>query len=66
MCPAPVDESVSRGFIIPIGGGEDRVKEMQIHRRFVELSGGTDADIVVIPDSFDARRNRPGLQSYFL
>ncbi|MEB8387681.1 cyanophycinase [Rhodobacteraceae bacterium KMM 6894] len=49
MCPStPADES-TRGFIIPIGGGEDRVKEMQIHRRFVELSGGADADIVVIP-----------------
>ncbi len=49
MCPAPLAEESTRGFIIPIGGGEDRVKEMQIHRRFVELSGGADADIVVIP-----------------
>ncbi len=40
---------MARGFVIPIGGGEDRVKERQIHRRFVELSGGADADIVVIP-----------------
>tara|TARA_R110000787_G_scaffold189616_1_gene301250 strand:+ start:779 stop:925 length:147 start_codon:yes stop_codon:yes gene_type:complete len=43
MCPAPVSETQERGFIIPIGGGEDRVKEMQIHRKFVELSGGEDA-----------------------
>ena len=49
MCPAPLDKNVPRGFIIPIGGGEDRVKEMQIHRKFVELSGGADADIIVIP-----------------
>lgn len=49
MCPASVDEKSERGFIIPIGGGEDRLKEMQIHRRFVELSGGSDARIVVIP-----------------
>lgn len=49
MCPAPVSEDTERGFIIPIGGGEDRVKEMQIHRKFVELAGGKDADIVVIP-----------------
>ena len=34
-------------IIIPIGGGEDRVKERHIHRRFVELSGGAGADIVV-------------------
>ena len=49
MCPARVNVNSGRGFIIPIGGGEDRVKERQIHRRFVELSGGKDADIVVIP-----------------
>lgn len=49
MSPAPVTENGQRGFIIPIGGGEDRVKEMQIHRKFVELSGDADADIVVIP-----------------
>lgn len=49
MCPAVVADGDDRGFIIPIGGGEDRIKEMQIHRRFVQLSGGEDASIVVIP-----------------
>ncbi|SFE05503.1 cyanophycinase [Sulfitobacter brevis] len=49
MCPAPVANGNDRGYIIPIGGGEDRIKEMQIHRRFVELSGGSAASIVVIP-----------------
>ncbi|MDA9953902.1 cyanophycinase [Planktomarina sp.] len=49
MCPASLADENTRGYIIPIGGGEDRVKEMQIHRRFVELSGGADARIVVIP-----------------
>lgn len=49
MCPAQLSANQERGFIIPIGGGEDRVKERQIHRRFVELAGGRGADIVVIP-----------------
>ena len=49
MCPAPVTKDLPRGFIIPIGGGEDRVKESKIHRRFVKLAGGSDAHIVVIP-----------------
>lgn len=49
MCPAPLNDQIARGFIIPIGGGEDRVKERMIHRKFVELSGGAEADIVVIP-----------------
>jgi cyanophycinase len=49
MCPSEVKNSRPRGFIIPIGGGEDKIREMKIHRRFVELSGGSKADIVVIP-----------------
>lgn len=49
MCPAQVTANSPRGYIIPIGGGEDRVKERHIHRRFVELAGDRDADIVVIP-----------------
>ena len=49
MCPAKLTIQEDRGFIIPIGGGEDRIKEMQIHRKFVDLSGQSDADIVVIP-----------------
>jgi cyanophycinase len=49
MCPAPLHADTPRGFIIPIGGGEDRVKERGIHRRFIEMAGGADADIVVIP-----------------
>ena len=49
MCPAKLNPTGERGFIIPIGGGEDRVKDMHIHRLFVELSGGAAANIVVIP-----------------
>lgn len=49
MSPARISANQARGFIIPIGGGEDRLKERHIHRRFVELSGGSAADIVVIP-----------------
>lgn len=38
-----------RGWIIPIGGAEDKDTNPRILARFVELSGGGDADIVVIP-----------------
>ncbi|MCB2137016.1 MAG: cyanophycinase [Rhodobacteraceae bacterium] len=55
MSPAPLTNNVPRGFIIPIGGGEDRVKERHIHRRFVDLSGGRDADIVVIPTASELK-----------
>ncbi|MGY0559315.1 cyanophycinase [Luteimonas sp. A277] len=38
-----------RGWIIPIGGAEDKDTNPRILERFVELSGGDQADIVVIP-----------------
>lgn len=65
MCPAPAPENTDRGYIIPIGGGEDRVKEMQIHRKFVELSGGEDADIVVIPTASMLEETGPDYSSIF-
>lgn len=65
MCPALVKDNQDRGFIIPIGGGEDRVKEMQIHRKFVELSGGEDADIVVIPTASQRDNTGPDYNDIF-
>ena len=38
-----------RGWIIPIGGAEDKDANPSILQRFVELCGGSEADIVVIP-----------------
>jgi cyanophycinase len=47
--PSQVPEGSTRGWIIPIGGGEDKENDPQILRRFVALCGGADADIAVIP-----------------
>ncbi len=49
MCPAPVNDGDRRGYIIPIGGGEDKDVNPTILQRFVDLSGGSNADIVVLP-----------------
>ena len=49
MCPSKTPDGEERGWIIPIGGAEDKENESAILRRFVELCGGDDADIVVIP-----------------
>jgi len=48
MPSKPVDGE-QRGWIIPIGGAEDKETNPSILQRFVELSGGGEADIVVIP-----------------
>ena len=52
--PSKVAEGAQRGWIIPIGGAEEKENSPQILRRFVELCGTNDstnggADIVVIP-----------------
>ncbi len=39
----------SRGFIIPVGGAEEKVGDPSILQRFVDLCGGSDARIAVIP-----------------
>ncbi len=49
MCPAIVEDGYDRGFIIPIGGAEDKETNPIILRRFIEISGGRDANIVIIP-----------------
>lgn len=40
---------MKRGYIIPIGGAEEKVSGRAILRRFVELSGGSEARIAIIP-----------------
>ena len=37
------------GYIIPIGGAEEKVRDAQILRRFVEVAGGDQARIAIIP-----------------
>ena len=49
MCPSRVAEGEERGWIIPIGGAEDKESRRRILKRFVQLCGGRDARIVVIP-----------------
>ncbi len=44
----------TRGFIIPIGGAEDRIADRRILKRFVGLCGGREAPIVVVPTASEA------------
>lgn len=48
MPSRPMDGE-ARGWIIPIGGAEEKENGREILRRFVALCGGDEADIVVIP-----------------
>lgn len=47
--PAKVEPDQKRGWIVPVGGAEDKEGPAHILRRFVEISGGSDARIAIIP-----------------
>ena len=47
--PSPEKEPGSRGFIIPIGGAEDKIQDRAILTRFFELSGDENSKIAIIP-----------------
>ena len=49
MCPSRVAEGERRGWIIPIGGAEDKENDKRVLRKFFELCGGEGAQIAVIP-----------------
>jgi cyanophycinase len=49
MSPSPHQHNQTRGFVIPIGGAEERTGSMRVLRRFVKLCGGRKSRIVIIP-----------------
>ncbi|RDZ27146.1 cyanophycinase [Lysobacter silvisoli] len=49
MAPSRIPDGEQRGWIVPIGGAEDKEHDTAILRRFLKLSGGSSADLVVIP-----------------
>jgi cyanophycinase len=49
MSPANSTSDNDRGYIVPIGGGEEKLKNPEILDRFIELCGGQEARIGIIP-----------------
>jgi cyanophycinase len=49
MCASKVAAGNERGWIVPIGGAEEKENSPQILKRFVALAGAGQARIVVIP-----------------
>jgi len=47
--PSKIPEGHERGWIVPIGGAENKENDRHILERFVRVSGGDSANIVVIP-----------------
>jgi cyanophycinase len=53
--PSHPPSGSERGFIVPIGGAEDKVGDESILKRFVRICGGRDARIAVIPTASELR-----------
>lgn len=63
--PSRVPDGQKRGWIIPIGGAENKENDRRILERFVRVSGGADADIVVIPTASRAHETGARYQQVF-
>jgi cyanophycinase len=49
MSPANTIDGTNRGYIIPIGGAEEKLNNPEILDSFVDVCGGKDARIGIIP-----------------
>jgi cyanophycinase len=65
MCASKVAEGKERGWIIPIGGAEEKDNTPAILRRFVQLAGGDQADIVVLPTASQLKSTGPRYERIF-
>ena len=65
MCPSTVADGGERGWIVPIGGAENKEDNPRILKRFLDLCGGHDADIVVIPTASQLADTGPRYEQIF-
>lgn len=63
--PSPSIEGQKRGYVIPIGGAEEKLHTPDILQKFVELAGGADAVISVIPTASQLPDTGQRYQSIF-
>jgi cyanophycinase len=63
--PSKVPDGETRGWIVPIGGAENKENDRHILERFVRVSGGRDADIVVIPTASRMNETGPRYEKLF-
>lgn len=56
---------MTRGYIVPIGGAEERIRDPEILRRFAELCGGRKARIAIIPTASQLEDTGPNYERVF-
>lgn len=60
--PAPIEPKVESGSLLIVGGGG---MPREIVQKFIELAGGEDAPIVVLPTATPNPTNNPGEAAFF-
>ena len=63
--PSRVPQGEQRGWIVAIGGAENKENDRRILERFVAASGGAQADIVVIPTASRMHETGPRYEQIF-
>src|ERR1700680_5265253 len=63
--PSRVPDGQTRGWIVPIGGAENKENDRRILERFVRISGGSAANIVVIPTASRMHETGPRYEKLF-
>src|SRR6201992_3138987 len=63
--PSKVPDGETRGWIVPIGGAENKENDRQILDRFVRVSGGSAANIVGIPTASRMHETGPRYEKLF-
>ncbi|MBV8855303.1 MAG: cyanophycinase [Sinobacteraceae bacterium] len=63
--PSKIPDGHRRGWIVPIGGAENKENDPRILERFVQVSGGAAADIVVIPTASRMHETGPRYEKLF-
>lgn len=63
--PSKIPEGQTRGWIVAIGGAENKENDRRILERFISVSGGEDADIVVIPTASRMHETGPRYETLF-
>ncbi len=65
MCPAKIADGDKCGFVIPIGGAEERVENPVILQRFVDLCSGKNGHIIIIPTASMKDETGPAYEAVF-
>jgi cyanophycinase len=63
--PSKIPPGETRGWIVPIGGAENKENDRHILERFIRVSGGNAADIVVIPTASRMHETGPRYEKLF-